>query len=335
MLWVAAATGCGTRVLGGDPGSTDAGGDPAPPSTGRDAARETEGDVRDGGAAEAADAFDGGSGSCPLPPPPDGTFALLSAGNDNTCGIRTDGTATCWGASFYAPPSFKGTYKDISRLGGVCAVQSTGALDCWGLSPNVGATPAGVYDQVVVAEDALCARAGAQVSCWGHAGWAPTQYQFESVTGGAYYMCGLEAGQHAAVCWEPRVGAETLIVQDGPFTAVDTGRFFACGLRPDGSVSCWSAQHPPAPSPNTDATILGQPPPTGPFRELSTGEFHACALRAGGEVTCWGEDRYGDTAVPDGLLLAHVSAGSYHTCGIRLDGTVTCWGTGATCGAPR
>jgi hypothetical protein len=273
----------------------------------------------------------GGDGPCPVTIPPAGTFNYLSAGNDGTCGIRSDGTAICWGDYYFPTPSLTGTFKDISALTSVCVVHSTGAIDCYGLPATVPAPPTGTYEQVVAAEEAACARtASGQITCWSHAGYAPQGYTFESLTGGAYYMCGVEAGQHAAVCWEPRVGMESQFVQQGPFAAVDTGRFFACGLRADGSVSCWASQWPPGPG----AASPSQTPPPGPFRELSVGEFHACALDAAGAVTCWGDDRYGDTRPPAGLVLAHVSAGSYHTCGIKLDGTVVCWGGGASCNAP-
>jgi len=309
-----AIAGCVRTLPSSDPVSgTDAGTDRVPPSTSRDAGMD-----------EAIDGIDGG-GPCPVTIAPAGTFNFLSAGNSLTCGIHPDGTLTCWGLSV---PALTGVFKDVSALLGACGVRTTGQLDCAGLPTSVGTTPAGIYDQVVIAEDALCARAGAQVDCWGHAGYAPQGYVFESLTGGAYYMCGLEASQHAAVCWEPRVGMESQGVQQGPFATVDTGRFFACGLRVDGSVACWVAAWPPA----SEAAILQQTPPAGPFRELSVGEFHACALDAAGAVTCWGEDHYGDTVPPAGLVLAHVSAGSYHTCGIKPDGTVVCWGGSPPCG---
>ena len=315
-----AAAGCVRTLPSSEPvDSPDAGTGRVPPSTSRDAGAGTDGPATDG--------VDGG-GPCPVTLAPAGTFRYLSAGNDGTCGIRTDGTATCWGVSYFPDPAFTGTFKDISKQGGVCVVHFTGLVDCYGLPPTVPAPPIAIFEQVVAAEEAACARtAGGRIACWSHAGYAPQAYVFESLTGGAYYMCGLETGQHAAVCWEPRVGMESEFVQPGPFAAVDTGRFFACGLRVDGSVSCWVAEWPPG----SDAAILNQAPPAGPFRELSVGEFHACALDAAGAVTCWGDDHYGDTLPPAGLVLAHVSAGSYHTCGIKPDGTVVCWGGGASC----
>ena len=33
--------------------------------------------------------------------PPPGTFTQVSAGNIHTCGIKSDGTFTCWGSNSY------------------------------------------------------------------------------------------------------------------------------------------------------------------------------------------------------------------------------------------
>lgn len=316
-MWISvAAAGCGPRPLA--PQSIDAATD-APPGV-------------DAGPTDSQPSIDGdgdGDGprtACYTIVAPPGTFTSLSAGNGGTCGIRTDGTLTCWGYFYFDEPTSTATYKDVSDLTSLCAVRSSGMIDCWGLSPSVGAPPTGAFDQVVAAEDAMCARAGSKVTCQGHAGFAP-QYQFTSLTGGAYYMCGLLAPDQSIVCWEPRIGAETVLVDLGPFATVDTGRFYACGLRADGSITCWQTDK-TAPT----APILGSPPPQGPFRELSTGEFHACALRSDNDtVECWGENRYGQATPPAGLRFAHVSAGSTHTCGILFDGTVTCWGGAGEC----
>ncbi|HEY7374950.1 MAG TPA: RCC1 domain-containing protein [Polyangia bacterium] len=333
---IACAGGCERRLLGAGPvdrpdAATDLMPSPPPP--------DAAGTI-DGGPSTAPDGsvpIDGASGSCPVTQAPAGTFGFLSAGNDGTCGVRTDGTLACWGYFYtYDAPQVAGTVRNVSRQLGVAAVLADGSLGLWGAPASVlaGPAPAGVYQQAVVGEDGLCARAAtAKVSCWGHAGYAPGQYQFVSLAGGAYAVCGLEASQQAAVCWDPRVGAETVQVQPGPFMSVDAGRFFVCGLGVGGSVTCWATIYPPL-GPNDAPAILSQAPPAGPFRELSVGDQHACALRSKGEVVCWGEDRYGQATPPDGLLLAHVSAGATHTCGIRSDGTVICWGGSPTCLGP-
>jgi hypothetical protein len=352
-LGILAGAGCTSRPL--DPMDPVDPRDPVdqPPhpvmdaGTDRPAARDAA-DARDAGdagdAGDARDAMDAGSDRpatpsrdagavsdalmdpCPVTQPPAGTFTFLSAGSGGTCGLRTDGTMACWGVSWeYPEPNPDGTtYRHISRHLRVCAVRSSGEIECWGLPPGVPAAPAGTFEQVVVGEGALCVRSGAgQASCAGGAGYAPPDYRFRSLTGGAYYACGLEAAQGAAVCWEPRVGADSVVVRPGPFSAVDTGRFFGCGLRLDGSVDCWATSRS-----TPTAAILLQSAPEGPFSQISTGEFHACALRADGEVVCWGENRDGQATPPAGLRLTRVEGGSTHSCGIQPDATVVCWGSG-------
>jgi hypothetical protein len=276
---------------------------------------------------DAGVARDAVSGGCSTLDAPPGPFAYLSAGNENTCGIRTDGTLACWGTWYFAVPDpFPGTYTHVSRQGALCAVKTGGELACWGTESFSRSVPAGAFVEVATGESAACARrADGSAVCWGMgAGYVPPGYAFDSLTGGAYFFCGLVTGSQAAVCWEPRVGAETVQIKDGPFVVIDTGRFYACGLRAAGDVSCWSTAWPRRPG--DDGNIGQLQPPAEPFITLTTGEFHACGLRTDGRVTCWGANTYGQSSPPAGVVFVHVSAGSYHTCGVTTSGEVVCWG---------
>jgi hypothetical protein len=268
------------------------------------------------------------AGPCSTTNAPPGPFAFLSAGNEGSCGVRTDGTLACWGEAYWytLPDPFPGTYTHVSRLGGVCAVQTSGALVCWAdPASRLTPVPTGAFMEVAIGEGVACARRrDGTVACWGMGANVPAGYTFESLTGGAYFFCGLETGAHGAVCWEPRYQGEGTQIKSGPFVAVDTGRFFACGLRPDGSVSCWSASIPPGISDSNTSGMLSPPP--GPFVELSVGEFHACGRRADGQLDCWGSNSYGQSSPPPGVTFTQVSAGSNHTCGILPDGSAVCWG---------
>jgi Regulator of chromosome condensation (RCC1) repeat len=71
------------------------------------------------------------------------------------------------------------------------------------------------------------------------------------------------------------------------FTSVSVGTAHACGVRPDGSVTCWGADN------YGEAT-----PPAGTFVSLDAGDFHTCGMRADLSVTCWGEDTLGQATPP-------------------------------------
>ena len=117
----------------------------------------------------------------------------------------------------------------------------------------------------------------------------------------------------------------------GEFVSVSAGRYHTCGVKPDGSVKCWSGnrldgRRDGISRTSSNDTDRGQTtPPEGQFASVSAGGDHTCGVRTDGSVACWGSDEYGQTTPPEGQF-ASVSAGSTHTCGVRTDDSVACWG---------
>jgi alpha-tubulin suppressor-like RCC1 family protein/uncharacterized protein YjdB len=89
----------------------------------------------------------------PLPVPVQGglTFAVISAGQEHTCGVTTGGAAFCWGDNDYGqlgngtgmpstvpfPVSGGRTWVDIvAGFGHSCGVATGGAAFCWGLGES-------------------------------------------------------------------------------------------------------------------------------------------------------------------------------------------------------
>ncbi|WP_420444035.1 hypothetical protein [Candidatus Poriferisodalis sp.] len=59
------------------------------------------------------------------------------------------------------------------------------------------------------------------------------------------------------------------------FTAVSAGGSHSCGLRSNGSVTCWGN--------NSGQMVV----PSGSFTAVSAGHNHSCGVRSDGSVTCW------------------------------------------------
>ena len=95
-----------------------------------------------------------------------------SAGEEDTCAIRSNGTLACWGLNWYgeaSPPS--GTFVAVSA-GTIhsCAIKKTdGTIVCWGSNTSGQATPpSGTFVAVGTGGYHTCAIAAAgKIVCWG------------------------------------------------------------------------------------------------------------------------------------------------------------------------
>ena len=109
------------------------------------------------------------------------------------------------------------------------------------------------------------------------------------------------------------------IAPGSSFIAVDARIWHTCGLRSDGTISCWGSNF----FRQSDA------PHQGGFTAVAAGALHTCGLRTNGTVSCWGTNNHGgyigQTDAPGGTFTA-ISAGAWYMCGIRTDGTISCWG---------
>ncbi len=121
---------------------------------------------------------------------------------------------------------------------------------------------------------------------------------------------------------EPRGG--------GPFTAVQAGFEYACGIRPGGAVECWGGGFNKMLEHTEKAS-----PPAGTFESITNGKsggaIHLCGLRPGGEAACWGdytptEERPAHYTPPPGEFTFISQTDGVYTCGIRPGGETECWG---------
>lgn len=103
----------------------------------------------------------------------------------------------------------------------------------------------------------------------------------------------------------------------GGFSAFSNGPNHACGIRRDGSVSCWGS----------DSHGQASPPSVSDFTAISAGDTHTCALRSGGAIVCWGNNVAGQAGPPFGSGYTEVSSGANHACALHQNGFINCWGS--------
>jgi hypothetical protein len=214
--------------------------------------------------------------------PPDGAFVSVSAAYTHTCGLRTDGTVACWGDNTYgqaSPPPDKFISVDVGARES-CGVKADGTAACWGYNSFGESTPL----------------SGA----------------FTVTSSGGDSTCGLRPDGTAA-CWGYSGYGENS-PPGGTFVTLSMGYGHACGVRPDGSLSCWGI-----------SGSGGYSPPAGVYVAVADGSTHTCGITDSGSVACWGHNDLGDVLPPSGAFVA-LSSGYYLSCGIRADQSIACWG---------
>jgi alpha-tubulin suppressor-like RCC1 family protein len=242
-----------------------------------------------------------------------------------SCGIKTDGTVTCWGSSesgIRAAPT--GTFRYVSA-GKVhaCGVRTDGTIACWGAFQ--GSVPEGTFQSVSAGYlDYTCAvSTEGSIACWGnnaHGQSTPPAGKFTSVGAGGSHTCAVKEDGTVA-CWgDDTFGQAT--PPPGTFRAVSAGISHSCGVMTDDTVVCWGSD-------GEANTTLGQgrtKPPPGTFRSVSAnGALYTCGVRTDGSLACWGTEKDALTEAPAGAFRS-VSPAQHHACALKTDGTAVCWG---------
>jgi alpha-tubulin suppressor-like RCC1 family protein len=240
----------------------------------------------------------------------------LTAGMNHACALRSNRSAVCWGLNFAgesSPP--QDTLRQVSAgETSTCGIRTDGSVICWGADQGTP-LPAGAFVQISTGSTGACAiSADRRLNCWG--GIKNPRIELASpprqVAVGRYPTCVLDDGG-TVLCWSQYQGSLNGS-PPGQFKQIDAGYLWACGVKRDGSVSCWGA----------DGLESGLPAaPIGNFEEVSVGLTHACAVSTEGAVACWGNDAVA-LAPPSGRFT-HVAAGNGFTCGERTNGSVVCW----------
>jgi alpha-tubulin suppressor-like RCC1 family protein len=267
-----------------------------------------------------------GAESTPLRLSSASDFRMTDGLAERRCGIRNDGSLSCWQGTVASEPDDPfdriGTLRDWTKLSvardGVCGIRIGGELHCFGYLSFLGGP--GALDaagnpqrlgserwlEVAVSYNTACAvREDGTLWCWGTLG---------------------SDDRGLIVSGVPlQVGTERI------WSDVAVSSHEACGLRTDGSLWCWEV-------------AISEQPMEGQILELAqrrVGQEHTwsrlsgvgCAIDDNDALSCWGSNDaldFGDettpSAVAPGTRWTSAAASFSHVCGIDRDGGLFCWG---------
>ena len=278
-------------------------------------------------------------------PVPEASVVAISASGNRACGLKLDGTTTCWACSSngttctrittHSPPPDV-SFSMISAGHRVtCGIRvDNQSISCYGLtqSPNTTSTADRdfriKYKQVAVGQ-------------YGFAGIIP---------GTTNYVCAIKTDDKVE-CWNYHgdSNAATFNVPTSNFYTISAGVDHACGIIKDtsnpaldGTVTCWG----------NVSNFSGQPPANLKFKAIAAGQNLTCGLLkandgSDGTIRCWGNANTQFPAVnsvingvPPSGQYSEIAVGSNHACALPAPGSTlalsgrntssyapVCWGS--------
>jgi len=288
------------------------------------------------------------------------TVTQITAGDNRTCAVVSDGTVACWGGGdSFTPVAVTGgalankTVTQVTAGGGhMCALISDGTVACWGsntegqlgtgddnnsstpVAANVGALAGKTVTEISAGRWHTCALiSDGTVSCWG------------------YNQSG-QIGNGNTNNTNTPVAITSGALTNKTVTQITAGYNYTCALISDGTVACWGDNSGGVlgtgdeVDSNSPAMVTGGALENKTVTQFAAGFSHTCALISDGTVACWGNGADGQlgtgntnnsnipVAVTGGALenktVTQIAAGNNHMCALISDGTVTCWGRGAS-----
>lgn len=288
----------------------------------------------------------------------DGVWRTIEVGDtagssaSYTCGIRTDGTAWCWGdrlegqlgngttENVPAPTRVSGGATWASVSVGVyhgCGIRVDRSGWCWG--GGYGESLRGSSTQ---AETSL----------------VPTQipggHEWQELSAGAGYSCGVgDAGR--LWCWgdndhqdSGRLGNGTAtstydlseVVEPGPWRSVSAGVGHTCGIKEDATAWCWGQNDVGELGSGTDDPYVTRPVEVDGgnlWSAVVTDWRRTCGIQAGGSLWCWGDvgvlGGAPSSRVPQQVGTATswtgLSSSGEAVCATNSAGELWCWEDGA------
>ncbi len=243
--------------------------------------------------------------------------SALSTGRNHTCWLSSSGRMSCWGLSDGYPagdPTILGPFSKISSGGyQTCGLNMDGTISCWGDNTDVTLNiPSGNYVNISAGDEHVCAiDVNRILHCWGNLTTAlqavPTE-KVTTVSAGITHDCAILKSTSKPVCWGSSTSAPNLTLK-----SLEVGNTHACGLKTDGSITCWGP------------TIL-TPPSGTTYTVVDSGSNYSCAKKTDGKISCWGS---GNPGVDTATVFDQFSSGFLHSCALKPAGasqTLSCWG---------
>lgn len=295
-------------------------------------ARDAEAGAEACAASDAADA-DADADAAP-------TGRRLSAGDENTCGIRNDGTLACWGGGpIDVPPA--GTFVRVAvGSAHACGIRTSGEVECWGEGTSAPSgnscdlqqcgqslPPPGTFIEIAAGYDSTCGlRPDLTIECWGNVsdpGPPPGQFvQMDTWRGG----CAVDASGHME-CWPLRrfdFGSDAGYVPRDDVKQVSLGDSCTCYLYTNQEVDCWMPRHACYGFFHCFPVDWVERWTRSGVAAVSCGSEDVCAILEDGTITCSYDPALGVTVI-DGTFT-EITCGRHHCCGLHTDGTAVCWG---------
>jgi alpha-tubulin suppressor-like RCC1 family protein len=279
-------------------------------------------------------------------------WCQVSAGDQHSLGVRTDGTAWAWGLNTLgrlgdntavnksSPVSVVGGFTDWCQVAAGCAhslgVRQNGTAWAWGCNPS-----GQLGDNTAVSKSSPVQVAGLFTNwCQVSAG---TAHSLGVRTDGSLWAWGL------GTCG--RVGDGTVTTRSSPVSVVGSfadwcqvsaGDQHSLGVRTNGSAWAWGLG---LCGRLGDGTVVNKSSPisvVGGFNDwcyVSAGNSHSLGVRQNGTLWAWGlngQGRLGDNtatlrsspvSVVGGFTdWCQAAAGNSHSLGVRQNGTAWAWG---------
>ncbi len=272
----------------------------------------------------------------------DTNWAFVSSGGGATsrgfaCGLRTDGTLSCFGAGMRgqlgsnvtaADGTFTvgtpGEWAQVDAAGAfACGVKKDGSLWCWGASTAFVSADGGFGSDIPV-------RIG-------------TASDWKLIAAGETSACGLKTSG-SLWCWafSPVVfnGMPTEIAPGEVFESLDVNTHL-CAVKPDGTAWCIGNNNFGQVGDGVAGTRVqfSQVGAASDWAGISTGGAHTCGVRDDGTRWCWGQNGQGQLGlgmvgskrtpveVREAGPWSTAAAGDLEAaCAVKADGSLWCWG---------